>query len=236
VIHRRWEQLTAVAGTVSVVLIVVALFTWGNQAYTDPLGKTLTHYVKHQNLALASAFIFVCWGVVTLIFAAGLRSILEHAEGEVHILSTLAYTAAVLNAVWMMVWASANGALVAIASQASHSEIKLLLALVSYVDNLNFLAPGLFVGAAALAMLRGGVFARWLAWLGLISGGLSLISGASYLDPNPNGAVAGLGNLSMLGLLLLLIWTIAIGVSLLRRSPLATHSREVSIQAERVPV
>jgi hypothetical protein len=100
---------------------------------------------------------------------------------------------------------------------------------VSFVDMLNFLAPGLFAGAAGLAMLHGRVFARWMGWLGVISGGLSLISGASYLDPNPNGTVAGIGNLSMLGLLLLLIWTVAVSVSLLRdalhslRSPSAVH-------------
>lgn len=216
-IQRRWELITAVAAIATAVLMVAALATWGNHYYTDPVHKITSYYVANQHKALLSQFLFLLFGLSVLTFGVGLRPVLHRAEGEPHALSALFFAGSVAVLLWMMVFAAINGGLAAVAGGASPSEIRLIMGIEGYVDQLSFLAIGIMVGSAGLAMTVGHVFARWIGWLGVASGILYLTSNVAVLDPNPNGTLAGISNLGMIGSLLFLIWLIALGVRLLRR-------------------
>ena len=232
--QRRWERITAVAAIATAVLMVAALTTWGNHYYTDPLHKITNYYVENQHKALLSQFLFLLFGLSVLIFGVGLRLVLHRAEGEPHVFSALFFAGTIAVSVWMMVFASINGGLAAVAAGASPSEIRLIMGIEGYVDQLSFLAIGITVGSAGLAMLVAHVFARWIGWLGLASGVLYLVSNVAVLDPNPNGTLAGISNLGMIGSLLFLIWLVAIAVSLLRR-PATARTPEAVARTEAVP-
>lgn len=133
-----------------------------------------------------------------------------------------------------MVFASINGGQAAVAAGASASELRLIMGIEGYADQLSFLAIGITVGSAGLAMVVAHIFARWIGWLGLASGVLYLVSNVAVLDPNPNGTLASISNLGMIGSLLFLIWLIAIAVSLLRR-PAMARTREAVARTEAVP-
>jgi hypothetical protein len=215
-------------------LIVAALSTWGNLYYFDSMSKITTYYEQHSTQALLSQFFFLLWGVAIVILAAGLRPVLRAAGRGESDLSSLAFGLALLILGWMMVFAAVNGGLASAAAQASPGAVKLVMGVEGEVDLLTFLAVGLFIGTTSVAMVRAKVFARWIGWLGLASGVLFLVSEVSFLDPNPNGAVASLGNVGMGGLLLFLIWALAVGVSLLRGTRHRTEPSVTQVEAAAV--
>jgi len=232
-IDRRGERITGGMGLAAVVLAVGALSTWGNPQPTDPLSKITSYYVQNQHEVFLSQYLIVLFGLAALVFAAGLRPILSRAEGGLHLLAPLVLGVAVLNAVWMMVWGAINDGLALEAGQASAGTLRLLIGIENSVDGMTGYSMGLLPLVAGLAMVRGRVFAPWIAWLGFVSGSLCVIGEVSFLDPN--GALGNLGNLAFLGQLLFLIWMIAVGVSLLRRSPTQAIGRQAQRQAESLP-
>jgi hypothetical protein len=227
--EHRWQRITGLAALAMVLLMIATLATWGNPQLTDPIGNITGYYVKLQGQALLSAFLSVLGGVVVLVFATGIRSVLYEAEGEPHTLSTVTFGTAVIGLIWSMVWASTNGGLAMIAGRASEGEIRLLLSLEYYVDYMNFLSVGIFMGAVSLALLRTRILARWLAWLGLASAVLLLVGVVGLLDPI--GSIGAAGDIGMGGLLLYLIWSLAIGIRLLLRPVSVRNARRVSATA-----
>lgn len=155
VIDRRWDRVTAVAGIAAIVLLVAALANWGNLYYSDPLSAITGYYVTQQTRAFVSQFLFLLFGVAIFTFGAGLYPILRRAESEAHVLSTMFFAGTAMTLVWMMLFASINSGLAAVAGQSSPGEIKLTLAMEGYVDLLTFLVIGITVAAASLAMLLG---------------------------------------------------------------------------------
>jgi hypothetical protein len=124
-----------------------------------------------------------------------------------------------------------NGALALFAGQATPSEIRLLMVLSNAADNFQFLPLGVFIGAASLGMVRGRVFARWIGWLGVV-GSVCLIAGS--MDVTNVGD--GIGDLGMVGLLVFLIWIIALSVTLLRHPVVVNQAREMPAKTDRVAV
>jgi uncharacterized protein DUF4386 len=89
--------------------------------------------------------------------------------------------------------------------------------------------PALFVSVtlAALAMVRSGLFPRWLGWLGLVTGIVtvpaSMIAGASETAPVWIRQVIG-----PVTFLSFVVWMVATGVILVRRKPLAGAAETMS--------
>lgn len=226
---RALERITGLAALAMVGLMIATLATWGNPQLTDPIGNITDYYVKQHDQALLSAFFAMLGGVAVLSFGAGIRSLLYRAEGEPHTLSAVAFGTVVVATLWSMVWASTNGGLAMIAGRASEGEIRLLLSLEYYVDYVNFLVSGLFIGSVSLALLRTRVFARWIAFLGMVSGVLLLAGAVGLLDPI--GPIGAMGDIGMGGLLLYLIWSLAVGIRLLLRPVLLRTARQVGVTA-----
>jgi hypothetical protein len=224
--ERRWDRITAAAGIASALLLIGQLATWANPHYNEPLEKITDYYVKNRATALASIDIWMLGMVALLVLAAGLRSILRRADSERDVLPMLAFGGAVAMLCIGTVFNTMNGALGLFAGQASEREIRLLMAVDNAADNFQFLPLGIFLGAISLAMLRGRVFAHWLGWLGVV-GGLLLVLGSTGVmtvdDPS-------MGDLGMLGLMLYLIWAVAVSVRLLRRPAVATAPRKTPVR------
>lgn len=231
---RHWDRLTAGAALAAVGLAVAALANWGNPQPDDPIRQTIRLYVAHQHQMWRSQFFFVLFGLAILTFTAGLRAILQRGTDETYVLPTFAVGAAVLNAVWMMLWAAINGGLALVAGQVSPSEVRLLVGVESAVDVFTGLSFGLVALTAALALLETRRLARWIAWVGVVSGVLAIGGDAVILDPT--GPLGNAGLLGFLGQLLFLLWLLMVGGTLLRRSSAPAGSRGTARRAERVPL
>ncbi len=212
---RQWERVTGAAGLAWTVLILAELFTWGNQQFTDPLSKVRDHYVSHGSAAQASIAFAVLGIFPLLVFASGLRAVLRLQERYEDVLSSVFLTAAAAFASAQIVFAAVNGALFLNAPQATDSEIKLLVGAVNYLDAVRFMPFGVMVGAASLAMIERPSFARWMGWLGIVSGVLTLVGEVGLFDYY--GPIGKLGDVTQGGLVLFLIWAIAVSITLLRR-------------------
>lgn len=80
------------------------------------------------------------------------------------------------------------------------------------------LAPlGASVFCGALAMLLSGLFARWLAWLGLVAGGLLVLGGVELSAAT--GSSGLLHDIGVKPIPLVWIWLLATGVVLFRATP-----------------
>lgn len=72
----------------------------------------------------------------------------------------------------------------------------------------------LYVGAASLGMQRGHGFPRWLAALGTV---VVLTCLAAAAATGTTGPLQESGPVAVISLLLLLVWTLATGITLTRR-------------------
>ena len=231
---RRWERITAGAGLAAVLLCLAGLMGWVNPQYDDPLSSVTNSYVHHAHQVYRSQFFFLLFGIALLTWTAGLRAILERGVGETHVLPTFAFGAGVINAVWMMIWATVNGGLALVAGQLTGSDIRLAIGIESVVDFFTGLSFGLVALTAALAMFETRTFSRWIRWLGAVSGALCITGDVGLIDPT--GPLGNAGFVGFVGQILFLAWLIIVGVSLLRRSPVAMHIQEAPMHAEHVAV
>lgn len=235
-IDRGWERITGLMGIAAGLIAVGALATWRNPQVTDPLSKITDYYVHNSHMVFLSQYLIVLFGIVAVGFATGLRTIFLRAGGESLGLCPLIVGAAILNAVWMMVWAAINDGLALEAGQAPVHALRLMLAVEYSVDSLTGYSMALLPLVAGLTMVRGAIFSRWLGWLGVASGALCVVGEIGNLDLSATtGVIGGIGNLAFLGQMLFLIWLIALGVSLLRRSPIPAATRAQTRPAEPMP-
>lgn len=205
---------TAAIGALAILgLLIAELATWGNPQVTDPIGKLTDYFVGSRSLALASVFISMVLAIVYLIFGAAVRATVQR-DGKSSLMGDVAFGAAILMAACQLSLAMGTGATALLGAEASESEVRLLVGLVSMMDLFRVLALGIVVGAISIAVLRSGVVRRWIGWVGAATSTLLLVSQVAVLDPT--GPIGNMGNASMVGLLLLVVWLIGLGVSLLR--------------------
>jgi hypothetical protein len=80
------------------------------------------------------------------------------------------------------------------------------------------IAPvGVAVFAGSLAMLLSSLFARWLAWLGVVAG--ALLAAGGIESSAAAGSSGGLHDLGLMPIPLFWIWIIVTGITLFRATP-----------------
>lgn len=228
-----WERATAAAGFAAVVAFVGELATWGNPHLSDPPTKITDYFVAHQTEALASICVGLAGAIALLTFAAGMRAILSGAAGQTSVLPSIVFGAAVLFASTELTFTTTTGALSLIAGEASRGEVRMLLALENMADLFRFLPIGVLIGAASLAMLGRRNFARWIAWLGLLSAALLIIAEGGIMTPADGGG--SISDAGMVGLLFFLIWMTSTGISLLRSRSISYPAQASAAAEDRLP-
>ena len=78
----------------------------------------------------------------------------------------------------------------------------------------------ILAGGASVGILAIGVLGRWLGWLGAIVAVALIVGSGSVVERDPGGALATVGSLAWLGLL---VWIVAASIALLRRPPTESH-------------
>lgn len=149
-------------------------------------------------------------------FASGLRNVLASGEeGDEPSWSRLSYTGAVLTSAVVLL----GGSFWEVLGQGTAEQLsdETLVALARF-DTVIFIgimpwALALFIGAASVAILRTPFFSRWLGWLGAGSA-LLMVVGTLWLFAEDDTAIIAVPG--FVGLPLLVLWVLAVGISMLR--------------------
>jgi hypothetical protein len=175
--------------------------------------KVLDGYVDHQDaLVWAAGF----WSVVLLgrvLIVIGLRKGLVD-SGRHHGLSDLAVVAMAVSVTIEVVTYGIVGGTAVVANHDGGADLVRALDSVAFTLNAMIFGPlGVAVVAASWAMLRSGLFSKYLCWVGLLGGALLAALGLAF-----TGAGSAADALQV-GVPLFWIWMLWAGVVMWRQSP-----------------
>jgi hypothetical protein len=205
----NWGRLAAIAGIIFAITFVVGVITASPSFDTDDPDDEVVQWYRdsdHQTLQIIGGYIVVVSAVAFLVFLGHLRARLVAAEGAPGQLATIAFAAGVvfvaLLLAGMILWIAPAGGdkfggedipddagLLRILPQAGFGMVVLAGAW----------AVALAIAVASWAILRSGILARWLAYLGFVCA-VVLLFGAFFIP-----------------MVALPIWAIATSVGLWRR-------------------
>jgi hypothetical protein len=174
----RFERWAPIAGIAFVVLMVVGSMLIGDVPAPDASAQEIATYLAdsgNHTRNIIGAYLWVIGALAFVWFLVRLRNDLRRAEGGTGSLSSLTFAAGVaFAAVWMVsavVFAAVPFAIeLRDAPISDHDLVTLLPATGRLLLLLGAGFAGLLVVlATSLAILRTGVFPRWLAWLGIVA-------------------------------------------------------------------
>lgn len=189
----RIERWAPIAGIIFVILMVVGSMLVGDVPRPDAPKHEIAKYLAdsaNQMRNLVGAYLWVVGALTFLLFLIRLRNDLRRAEGGTGFLSNLAFGAGVaFSAVWMV--SAATFASVAYAIWLRHAPVTdaNLVRVLPPMGRLLLLLGGGFAGilvllAASAVIFRTGVYARWLAPLGIVAA-IALLADVAYLNIFP---------------------------------------------------
>jgi hypothetical protein len=190
---QRRDRVAAVAGMLSVVVFVVGQYVapalvWPAEQVG---GLTASFYVNFEGRLLAEAILFGMAGALFLVFLGGLWALLGRAEGQQPRLAPVVVAAGAVAVGLVLLQAAILTALIAleenslgIRAQGGSFASRALFYLHGQVGNLALFPFAVFLGAAGAVVLRSGVLAGWLGWVGVAFGLLVGVLAA--------GSIAGL--------------------------------------------
>ena len=205
-----------VAGLAFCSLIIVGFFL-PQAPVASPSGREIADYLGQNRISFLLEVLQTCLAALVILwFAAGLRSILRRFDNEVGYLSTLSFGgASVLFATLLGVAAVSAGLAGRLPADTAITEALWYVSRAGYV--LVGFPTSVFVGAAAILMLRLLGVWRWLGILGIAAAVLELVGTSALL--------LFIGPLGFLGFLLTALWILATSIAILSgRLPAVQHS------------
>jgi hypothetical protein len=173
---KRWAA--PIGGIIFVVLMVVGSMLVGDVPGPNAPEQEIANYLAdsaNHTRNIIGAYLWAVGAVAFLWFFTRLRSDLRTAEGGTGALSNLAFGAGVaFTAVWIVSAATFVSVAYAIALRDAPLSDPDLVRVLPTTGRLLLLLGGgfagsLFVLASSLVILRTGLFARWLGWLGIVA-------------------------------------------------------------------
>jgi hypothetical protein len=167
-----WTPLTGVA---FLIVAIVGLIVGGEPPGADePVQEIVDHYVDNKDSIMVGAGLGGIAATLLVLFAGSLRSALRAAEGPGGVLSAVAFGGAII----LAVGASIDGTIsFALAERADDVEPTAVQALQALWDN-DFLplAVGtqVFLLAAGLSIVRHAALPKWLGWVAILLGLISV--------------------------------------------------------------
>lgn len=205
-VQRKW---LALCGIVAAILIPVALVVVsGNTPQDDAsAAKVLSFYRAHETANKLAAVLVIVGAVLLVLFAAQLRRVLHGDRPGAGVLSVAAFGGLLLTAAVASVAAAIHFALVQAAQHRFGTVAQTLNVLDNNVGIAIVAGFSVFGLATGFSTLRRPALPRWLGWVAVVFGVLSLF-----------------GPIGILGILLGLIWIIVVGVMLFRRELVAAST------------
>jgi hypothetical protein len=204
-----WDRVAAVVGMLFVVVFVVGQYVAPEPVYPEEQvgGVAASFYVNYEGRLLAQAILFGVASVLFLFFLGGLRALLARAEGQQLRLTPVVMAAGAVTTGLVLLQAAILAALVTlrdnelgVQARGSAWAARALFYLQGAVGDLALFPFAVFLGAAAVVLLRTGVLPRWLGWVGAAFG---LLVGVLAV-----GSIAGLdiGSADQVVFLLVAAW------------------------------
>lgn len=173
----KWEQLSALTGLATGILLLIAIGVQGVLPAADAPEQTITDFfsTNHQRIMVAM-FIRLFAGFTFIWFLGTLRSALARAEGETGRLSAVAFGAG------LVVLSSSGATTALLAAGAFRANQGLNPAVVTTLvtaTNMFYVISGVALAwlliASFFVTLRTSVFPLWVGWLGLAIALINLI-------------------------------------------------------------
>ena len=210
----RFMRIAGIAGIVGVLLLLIANIQLGSTPKAeDPVQKVASFLTDNRGQALVFVLLFGLGYILLLTFTVGVWELLRRA-GDRSGLPALVFAAGL----WVIVVGSA--ALVAIGAAAFRAPAIAPGTAQSLLDvsNIAFALIGfpfaLLYGAASLSATLTRALPRWIVWVGALVVVLNLIKVFSVFPRS--GSFAPGGGLSLVAVVPIWVWTIAVGVVMIR--------------------
>lgn len=232
----RREWLAFACGIVFVGMLVISnLLPTQPPQSSDSADMIIAFFRIHRFVFLLALYLQGLSIAPLFIFAAKLRNVLHRAEGGTGFFAGISFAASVATGALAL----AIGPFWAVLAynqttfDGNPAVVHALFDLGNVGYNLISFPSALFVATASFVMIRTGVMARWLGWVGLLVALSQLISAGSLAQ---NGVFAPGGVIILIGFLLFVLWIFATSILFLfpsRTTPhIAMHrSGEISTEA-----
>jgi hypothetical protein len=171
----RWERFAPLTGVVFFILIAITFALSNDTPDTDSsTADTVSYWSAHDSRLIASAIIGTFAVIFLIWFGGSLRSALLRAEGGEGRLSTLAFAGILVIGI-MGAIGSTLTFVVADTVNDVPAEATQALSVLSSDFFLPFLAGiALFMFATGICVLRHGGLPRWLGWVAIVIGVVSV--------------------------------------------------------------
>ncbi len=213
--------------SVFVILVTASLMVLDAPQYTDSVADHRTWFANNQTKIAFLTWLLPLGYLLVLLFASGLRSLLGPADSASKgMWSRFSFAAAV-----MMVSAAGVGwafwavlGLDDVLALASDATVRALSALFIVIFSaIVAAAQAAFMFGASVVILRSGVMARWIGWLGSGVAVLTVLASLWRTSGDPEGLI---NPTSLPGGFL--VWTLIVGITMIRSNPATSSTEETS--------
>lgn len=216
------ERLFQVCGlVVFVALLAAGQVSPDPPSHGSPDAQVVAFYQQHVKGISTGAFLWDVAMMALILFSVGLgrvcetRAVDDPSRGPIAAAELLPLFAEVTGALFLVSQGIEAAAGVIAVHGASAHAIRALDEASHLVAHLGTLPLGSLVFAAGLAQKGTRSTARWIAWLGIVSGG-TLVVTTIWIAIGQHW----IHDVGVVGLLLFLLWTLASAISLLRKRSL----------------
>ena len=222
------RRLTGGAALASVViwLAIFPLYTMGNPAVSLYNGASIAEDLfRLRHVVFTRILLGLGLYITLMVFAVGVRELVRRASPGDEWLGTLSFGAMV---VWVGVTLVANGLEggAALDARGGHGDPSVARALTMgylliYNSSIAFVMTAFYMGTVAVATLATGILPRWTAWFAWVSVFLCVLAiPTMFVGPaDPAGFYnAGGWGAALIANVQPLLWFLAVGVTLVRRS------------------
>jgi hypothetical protein len=171
----RWAQRAPWTGIAAVILIAIAFIVGGETPDFDASTKDVLDYYDDQTGQIITSLLLLYGGILLVFFAATLRSALRSADA----LSGLVFIGGTLMGLGVGIFAGLNFTLTDLANsdhldRIGPGTLQSLNALNSDFFFPLVIGTAVFLISAGLAIFRTGALPRWMGWVALVLGIVTL--------------------------------------------------------------
>jgi hypothetical protein len=193
----RWERFAPLTGVVFFVLILILFIVDNDTPDADAsTADAVSYWTAHDARAITAAILGGFAALFLIWFGGSLRSALLRAEGGEGRLSTLAFAGVLVTGISGAINASIELALGDVADDVPEGVVQTMSVLFAEFYLPFIVGVVIMLFASGLCALRFGGLPRWLAWVGIVIGVITLTP------------------LGFFGFLASLLWVLAVSVLL----------------------
>ncbi len=231
-----WARLGGILGITWIVLFLLGAFILQGDTPSrdDSIADIREYFVDDGGRYLLGDYLLgIAFTLFFLPFVVILRRVLAARGGWPDLLARVSLYAGVIAVVWGGIAGFFWGALALGADnpEVDDSSVRTLMELDAYAFSGLLLPIGLFMGAAGLSIWLSGALWRWLGIIGIIGFLGSYIGAAWPADGDEEGALAAVGIVGFVGIMIFVLIT-SINLLMKRDDSRSRPSRDDGIHAE----